>query len=197
MPVAGGTSSIMNADNDHVSDSMAPGGAEVPDDQAVPSRLTGRLLGLDHGSRRVGVAVSDPTGTIASARGHLEYRNLEQLVTRVAALIDEEAENGAIVGIVIGDPRHMSGEPSAGSQLVADIRIRLRRQLGLPVWCWDERLTTVAAEAALCETGMRGRKRRQRVDAVAAALILQSFLEAIRERGRPPVPPASEEFEES
>jgi putative Holliday junction resolvase len=154
------------------------------DSPALPPFPPGRLIGLDYGERRVGVATSDPTGTIASARCSIEWRGFDDLLRRLEALVAEEAEDGAIAGVVIGDPRHMSGEPSPGSERVARLRTALAGRLGLPVWCWDERLSSVAAEAALAETGMGGRRRRRRVDAVAAALILQTFLEAVRERAR-------------
>jgi putative Holliday junction resolvase len=155
----------------------------------LPPRVPkGRLLGLDYGARRVGVAVSDVTGSIASPRGRIEFRQVGQLLDRLATLLADEEEIGPIVGIVVGDPRHMSGAPSEGSQEAAQLAAELRRRFGLPVWMWDERLTTVAAEATLAETGLRGERRRRKVDAVAASLILQSFLEALRERGDSPHP---------
>lgn len=152
-----------------------------------------RLLGVDYGSRRAGVALSDPTGTLASPHSHIEHRGLADLVAALADL----ARNEGAVGVVIGDPRHMTGAASAGSNAVAELAAALAARLGLPVWLWDERLSTVTAEAKLREaagpSGRRsrrarepGRERRQRLDRVAAALILQGFLDAYRDRALPP-----------
>jgi putative Holliday junction resolvase len=151
--------------------------------------VRGSLIGVDYGERRVGIAVSDPTGTIASPRLKLERRGagLAELVDRLALLV----QNEEAVGVVIGDPRHMSGEASPGSAAAAALAAALAARAGVPVWLWDERLTSVVAAAALGEGNVRGRAQRARVDAVAAALILQNFLDAHRERPLPPgVPPA-------
>jgi putative Holliday junction resolvase len=162
-----------------------------------------RLVGIDYGSRRVGVAVSDPTGILATPHSQIEYRGRADLVERLTDLVQNEG--GA--GVVIGDPRHMSGEPSAGSSEVSELAAALAARLGLPVWLWDERLSTVDAEVRLREADERGRKRtrggrgsdpgrgrRQRLDRAAAALILQGFLDAHRDRNLPPgVPPAADQ----
>lgn len=149
-----------------------------------------RLMGVDYGSRRAGVAMSDPTGTLASPHSHIEHRGLADLVERLADLARREGATG----VVIGDPRHMTGAASAGSQAVAELAVALAARLGLPVWLWDERLSTVTAESKLREAGSpsgrrgrpQGRERRQRLDRVAAALILQGFLDAYRDRALPP-----------
>jgi putative Holliday junction resolvase len=137
-------------------------------------------MALDHGGRRVGVAVSDPTRTIASGRDVIRYADPADLVRRLTEVLAAEEEDGPIVGIVIGDPRHMSGAPSEGSREAAALAARIRATLGLPVWLWDERWSSIEADARLAERGLRGRERRRRVDTVAAALILQSFLESLR-----------------
>jgi putative Holliday junction resolvase len=157
--------------------------------------MVGRLLGLDYGERRIGVAVSDPTGTIASPLTTIEYRGQ----TGVAEVLDDLVDlvqNETVIGVVIGDPRHLSGKRGASSAAAEKLARALAARLGShPVWLWDERLSSVAAEAALREGGMRGRARRARVDQVAAALILQSFLDAYREGPPPPgvTPAAGEE----
>jgi putative Holliday junction resolvase len=144
--------------------------------------MTGRIVGLDYGERRIGTAVSDPTGTIALPRDQIIHHGLADAVDRVVQVV----QNEEAVGVVLGDPRHMSGEPGAGSAVVREVATRLAARLTQPVWLWDERLTSVAAEAALREGGVRRRDRKRRVDAVAAALILQSFLDAHRELDPPP-----------
>jgi putative Holliday junction resolvase len=149
-----------------------------------------RLMGVDYGSRRAGVAMSDPTGTLASPHSHIEHRGLADLVEGLADLAQREGATG----VVIGDPRHMTGAASAGSQAVAELAVALAARLGLPVWLWDERLSTVTAEMKLREAGspsgrrgrLQARERRQRLDRVSAALILQGFLDAYRDRALPP-----------
>lgn len=139
-----------------------------------------RALGLDLGSRRIGVAVSDRSGTIATPltvlpRGrarHDDHRRIAQLVA------EEEAEC-----VVVGLPRSMSGAlgPAARAAM-SEIGV-LATVVGVPVETYDERMTTVTAERMLADHGVRGQARRQVVDKVAAAVILQAWLDARRLRG--------------
>jgi len=147
-----------------------------------------RLLGLDVGDRRIGVAVSDPTGLLAGAFGVVERQNspsanLARDAERIAAIAREvEAE-----GIVIGLPRRMDGTLGDQAAKVERFADELSRHLGLPVEYWDERLSTVEANRIMRDAGVRGEKRRGKVDAVAATLILQTYLDrkrSERERGK-------------
>ena len=135
-----------------------------------------RYLGVDSGSKRVGLAVSDSAGILASP---LEVVARDRVVPRVSELVDELD----IGGLVVGLPTGLSGGegPSAGDAraLGAD----LGKATGLPVMFVDERFTSRLAEDALLETGMRRRQRRRRVDEAAAALILQDFLDGLAKRG--------------
>jgi putative Holliday junction resolvase len=133
----------------------------------------GRLLGLDIGHRRIGVAVSDPLRMLASPQGYIAVgadRGLREVCDLVQRL--------EIVRIVVGLPLAMDGEERDAAQLVRAWVARLRERVSVPVEMWDERLTTTAAERALLESGMRREKRKLHRDAVAAALILQSYLDA-------------------
>ncbi len=137
-----------------------------------------RALGLDLGSKRIGVAVSDLTGTIASpltviTRGRARRDDHE----RIAAVAREE---GAEV-VVVGMPYRLSGGEGPAARAARAEVAALATVVGVPVETYDERLTTVAATRALAEGGVRGPARRQVVDKVAAALILQSWLDARRE----------------
>jgi putative Holliday junction resolvase len=134
----------------------------------------GVALGLDAGTVRVGLAATDPTATIAGPVATLPCRNRAELWERVRA---EARERGA-ERVVVGLPRRLDGtegEAAAAARALAD---EAARETGLPVEMWDERLTTVAAERALIEGGMRRARRRQTIDAVAAAIMLQSWLDA-------------------
>ncbi len=136
------------------------------------------MIGLDYGERRVGVAVSDALGIAAHPRAVWQPKSVGHLVELVLELIRElavdDGEGAGVEAIIVGDPRHMSGEPSPMSEAVAGFRQRLAARVDIPVVLWDERLSSQAAAKAL---GGGGRRRRQRIDAVAASLILSSYLE--------------------
>ena len=149
----------------------------------MSAALPGVTLGLDAGSVRVGLAATDPTATIASPVATLRRRDRE-LWDRVR----EEARARGAERVVVGLPLLLDGtegDAAAAARALAD---EVSRQTGLPVEMWDERLSSVAAERALLESGMRRERRRQTVDAVAAAIMLQGWLDAARRRpvGRRP-----------
>ena len=123
-----------------------------------------RALGLDIGKRRIGVAVSDPLGMIARPVETLRAVSLNVDAERVAEIV------------VIGDPLHMSGDPGAMSNRAHKFGEKLAEVSGLPVAYCDERLTTVEAQRILEDSGVPLRKVREQIDAVAAAVILQSYL---------------------
>jgi putative Holliday junction resolvase len=138
-----------------------------------------RALGLDLGSKRIGVAVSDRSGTIASpltvlARSGSRRTDHE----RIAALVrEEEAEL-----VVVGMPRSLSGGHGPAARAATAEIEALASVVDVPVETYDERFTTVTANRALAEAGVRGPARRQVVDKVAAAVILQSWLDARRDQ---------------
>jgi putative pre-16S rRNA nuclease len=134
----------------------------------------GRLLGMDVGARRIGLAVSDPLGITAQGIDTLQRKNKKSDFAEIELIL----EHYAVREIVVGYPLKMSGEPGAQSEKMANFAEELRRRFSLPVHLWDERLTTAEAHRVLDETEMSGRRRRQVIDQMAAVLILQSFLEA-------------------
>jgi len=138
--------------------------------------MAGRLLGLDVGRRRVGAALSDPSGLLASPLAVLEVRSSTGLLDQIVRWIEQHG----VARIVVGLPLLLDGNEGEESAYVRALVERLRERVDVPVELWDERLSTVAAERALLESGMRRAKRRQRRDAVAAALLLQSYLDAQR-----------------
>ncbi len=131
-----------------------------------------RTLGLDIGKRRIGVAVSDPLGLLARPVETVRSVSLNVDVARIAELARLlEAEV-----IVVGDPLHMSGEAGTMSGRAHKFGEMLREVSGLTVAYCDERLTSVEAERILRDQGVPPRKAREQIDAVAAAVILQSYL---------------------
>jgi len=142
-----------------------------------------RLLALDVGEKRIGVAVSDPSGTLATAREVLIRRSLaEDLATLVRLVAEYGAEE-----VIVGLPLNWDGTVGWQARRVTQYANRLAAHLPVPVRLWDERLTTEEADSLLAQAGRRGSDRRKRLDAAAAALILQDYLEA-RRRGEPEPP---------
>lgn len=138
-----------------------------------------RALGLDLGSKRIGVAVSDRSGTIASPLTVIQRgRSRQHDHRRIAELVRaEEAER-----VVVGMPRSLSGADGPAARAARNEASALASVVDVPVETYDERFTTVTANRALIEGGMRAPARRQVVDKVAAAVILQSWLDARRGR---------------
>ena len=133
----------------------------------------GRLLGLDLGERRIGVALSDPTAFLASAYGVLPSQGRARDVAAVAQIVAREDVGAVVVGV----PVNMDG--SYGPQAEKSHRFGAAlAQSGVAVVYWDERLTTVEADRTLIGAGMHRKKRREVVDKIAATLLLQSYLDA-------------------
>ncbi len=130
-----------------------------------------RILCLDYGEKRVGVAISDETRTLASGRGVLPRAGL---LEALASLLSEND----IGVVVLGLPMNMDGSSSQMVARVRDFGEALKARFGLPIEYYDERLTTVLAEAALREQSIKRRRHRQLVDEMSAILILQSYLDS-------------------
>ena len=132
-----------------------------------------RLMGLDLGAKTIGIAVSDVSRTIATARTTLRRTKLSRDIETLRALIETEG----IGGIVVGLPVNMDGSEGPRAQSARDTAARLAEALALPVAFWDERWSTVAAERAMLDADLSRRKRARKVDQVAAAYILQGALD--------------------
>jgi putative Holliday junction resolvase len=133
-----------------------------------------RILGLDVGSKTIGMAVSDELELIANTLFTLQRKGMEQDLRRLSAVIAEQ-EVGAIV---VGLPKNMNGSLGPSAQMVLELVEELKRTVAQPVITWDERLSTVAAEKALLEADMSRKKRKKVIDQVAAVLILQGYLDS-------------------
>jgi putative holliday junction resolvase len=134
----------------------------------------GRLLGVDFGTVRVGLAVSDPDGIIASPLETYARRD----AVRDAAFVTGIVRAERIVGLVVGLPLHTGGEEGIKAREARDYGAWLAEATGLPVVFWDERCTTAAADDALRGAGLSHGKRKDRRDRVAAQIILQSYLDS-------------------
>ena len=132
-----------------------------------------RILALDYGDAHTGAAVSDATGLLA---GHTEVINTwreAEVVRRVGELIEEYA----VEEIVLGHPKNMDGTLGPRAEKAEALARRLEENFALPVHLWDERRTTIDAHQILFNQGKDGRKRKKIVDAVAASLILENYLD--------------------
>ena len=132
-----------------------------------------RLLALDVGDVRIGVAVSDETRTLASGLTTLRSKGPRQDVRQVAALVREQQAADVVVGL----PLRLDGSAGSQAEKVMAFVERLRRAVPVPVTTRDERLSSVAASERLAEAGVRGSARKQKLDQAAACLILQELLD--------------------
>ena len=153
----------------------------LPAGLPLPPRRTrpGRRLGLDVGTVRVGVALSDPTGTLASPLETVERRRDESDLDRIAALVVEHE----VTEVIVGEPRHLSGASGASAREARAYSRSLAGRIGsVPVHLVDERLSTVTAASSLRANGLDSRSQRPVIDQAAAVVILQTYLDA--QRGR-------------
>jgi len=135
--------------------------------------LPARILAIDFGTKRIGLAVSDALGITAQGLPTLERSNLEHDLRKIQALVEEYSAER----VILGNPLGASGHETAMSQRAAAFARKLRRRLDCPVELWDERLTSVEANRVLRESGMGIEKRRRAADRVAVTLLLQGYLD--------------------
>lgn len=150
----------------------------------------GRLLGIDYGTRRIGVAIADPEGTIATPATTLHATGTAS--SDAVRILAWAAENQA-TGIVVGLPLNMDGTDSPQTRLVRAVCNELRKHGRLPVELWDERLSSFQADEYLDTAGVRRSRRRKLRDALAAQVILQSYLDARAQGDAAPESPAAPE----
>ena len=131
-----------------------------------------RVMAIDYGDARTGVAVSDPTGLLAGYTAVIQSRKPEVVAAEVARLVREQG----VEELVMGFPRNMDGTEGPRAELYRDFARQLEAASGLTVHLWDERRTTIEAHQILSDHNYHGKKRKNTVDAVAASLILESYL---------------------
>lgn len=132
-----------------------------------------KILGVDYGDARTGLSVSDPTGLIAGSPSVIAEWNRDKLIEKLVSYIRENR----IEEIVMGYPKNMDGTVGARAEKCEALAEELHEQTGVPVVLWDERRTTVAAHQILHQSGKKMKQHRKTVDAVAATLILQGYLD--------------------
>lgn len=140
------------------------------------SVITMRIMGLDYGSKTVGVAVSDALGLTAQGI-EIVRRKSENKLRQTLARIEEIAKEYGVEKIVLGFPKHMNNDIGERAEKSLEFKEMLERRTGLPVVMWDERLTTVEADRTMMETGIRRENRKEYVDMIAAVFILQGYLD--------------------
>lgn len=137
-----------------------------------------RILGLDYGSKTVGVAVSDPLGLTAQRLDTI-WRKQENKLRQTLAHIKELVDEYQIEQIVLGYPKNMNNTVGERAEKALEFKEMLEKRTGLPVIMWDERLTTVEADRTLMEAGVRRENRKQYLDGLAAVFILQGYLDSL------------------
>lgn len=137
-----------------------------------------KILAIDYGTKRIGLAISDPNETMALALPLLDVRNEEQVLNDIEALVKDRQ----VEAIVIGLPINMNDTIGPSAQAVLDFVKTLEARLNLPVATWDERLTSEQAKGMLAEAHLTRQKQRRAVNTVAAQIILDNYLESRRRK---------------
>lgn len=138
-----------------------------------------RIMGLDYGTKTVGVAISDALGLTAQGIETIE-RKEENKLRRTCARIEELIREYEVEKIVLGFPKHMNNDVGERAEKSLEFKAMLERRTGLEVVMWDERLTTVAAERTLIESKVRRENRKKYIDKIAAVFILQGYLDSLQ-----------------
>ncbi len=137
-----------------------------------------RIMGLDYGTKTVGIAISDELCLTAQGIETIE-RKEENKLRRTLARIEQLAEEYEVERIVLGLPKHMNNDIGERAEKTLEFRDMLARRTGLEIVMWDERLTTVAAERTLIESKVRRENRKKYIDKIAAVFILQGYLDSL------------------
>jgi len=137
----------------------------------------GRILCLDVGEKRIGIAISDPDMSIAFPHKVLNRTSLEKDLRAISDVIEEKKA----VKLVVGHPISLSGGKSQQTLLVEEFTEEIKKEIGIETILWDERLSTSEADKSLSSMGTESRKRRGKIDEIAASLILQNYLDKNRD----------------
>ncbi len=154
---------------------MEENNVSLSDIRAV-NETRGKILGVDFGDVRTGLAISDASRFLASGIGFCRVGGIEKTVTEVARIAKEQKATAAVVGL----PRNMDGTEGARAERCREFALMLSREADIPVMMTDERLTTVAASRYLNETDTRGVRRKGVIDTLSAEIILQNTLDRLK-----------------
>jgi putative Holliday junction resolvase len=155
---------------------------ETPEIFLKAAARSGRLIGIDSGTKTLGLALSDVTRMIASPLETIQRTKFKADVVRLSALIDEHA----VTGLVLGLPRNLDGSEGPRAQASRALARNLGAAFAIPVMLWDERLTTAHAERMLIEADQSRKRRSEVIDKLAATLILQNALDRFRRLSQEP-----------
>jgi putative Holliday junction resolvase len=133
-----------------------------------------RVLGIDHGTKRIGIAISDELGVIAQPLEFILAEPFAEFLERLKEIIREKE----VKQLVVGMPRNMDGSYGPAASKVKEFVVVLKEYITMPITLWDERLTSAQANRFLVEANVRREKRKEKVDQTAAAILLQSFLDS-------------------
>ena len=136
-----------------------------------------KILGIDYGRVRIGLALSEDKGKIAFGRATILRENLDEDLKQIEEIVKEEN----VAEIVVGLPLKLNGSKAVQAEEAEKFADRLKERIGLPVKLWDERLSTAQAQRVLLQADLRRKKRKKVIDKVAAQIILQSYLDAKKE----------------
>jgi putative Holliday junction resolvase len=151
--------------------------------EGAVNEIRGRVLGVDFGRRRIGLALSDALQITARPLGPVDGSEADRAAEEIGAL----ARENEVVEIVVGLPYNMDGSEGASAHAARDFAERIARAAKLPVTTWDERLTSRQAERLLRDADLSARKRKKRIDSLAAQIMLQALLDS-RNAGNPSSP---------
>lgn len=154
--------------------------------------MSGRILALDYGTKRIGVALSDELGWTAQPLETFERRTLDRDIAHIAALVGSHS----VERVVLGLPLQLDGREGLAVQAMRTFVVRLEAGLSVPVVLWDERMTTKAAEDLLIAADVSRKKRKGVIDRIAAAILLQSYLAAQTPAAANPVIHSQDEHDE-
>jgi putative holliday junction resolvase len=159
-------------------DEAAEGDRGMNEQNPVNLPVSGKWMGIDYGTARIGIAVSDPMGVIARGIATIRWngKDMEKVLDKIAGLVSEHD----IRGLVIGIPRRTDGKPGECEDKARELAAALAVKTGLQPVLQDERYTTVLASRILRETGLQASRRRDVIDQIAAEIILQEYLESRR-----------------
>jgi len=133
-----------------------------------------RVLAIDHGTKRMGIALSDPSGTVATPLAYIPAEPFAPFLARLKELIREKE----VELILVGMPRNMDGSYGPAAAKVQEFVAVLKENIAVPIQTWDERLTSAQANRFLLQADVRRKDRKEKVDKAAAAILLQSFLDS-------------------